>query len=201
MILVYELLYYYYYHYSDISILLYIIVFILYQILLYYYITIFITILLYCIRYYYITIYLYSMIISSLLPWVIIQLTRFTLGPRCGTLIKTVLLGKRQAGRCKQKDKKMIIWYYQGINWHISVCRRTARPMFPLKRCVSTATYVCIYIYIYIERERVYVYIYIERERSYYVSNNWLDCVLLSILYMFKPSYWTMFKPPSLGPP
>ena len=33
------------------------------------------------------------------------------------------------------------------------------------------------------------------------VSDNWFDCVLLSILYMFKPSCWPTFKPPSLGPP
>ena len=68
-----------------------------------------------------------------------------------------------------------------------------------------------IYIYIYIERERdrqnnVYIYIYIYRERERgaavekalegttgpkergVVSNNWLGCVLLSILYTFKPS-------------
>ena len=31
--------------------------------------------------------------------------------------------------------------------------------------------------------------------------NNWLDCVLLSIIYMFKPSCWPMLEPPSLGPP
>ena len=33
------------------------------------------------------------------------------------------------------------------------------------------------------------------------ISNNWFDCALLSILYMFKPSCWPMLKPPSLGPP
>ena len=33
------------------------------------------------------------------------------------------------------------------------------------------------------------------------VSNSWFDYVLLSILYMFKPSFRPMFKPPSLGPP
>ena len=33
------------------------------------------------------------------------------------------------------------------------------------------------------------------------VSNNCVDRVLLSILYMSKPSCRPMFKPPSLGPP
>ena len=33
------------------------------------------------------------------------------------------------------------------------------------------------------------------------VSNSCLDRVLLSILYIFKPSCSPMLKPPSLGPP
>ena len=33
------------------------------------------------------------------------------------------------------------------------------------------------------------------------VSSNRFDCILLSILYMFKPSCRPMLKPPSLGPP
>ena len=33
------------------------------------------------------------------------------------------------------------------------------------------------------------------------VSDNWFDRVLLSILYMFKPSHRPMLKPPSLGTP
>ena len=33
------------------------------------------------------------------------------------------------------------------------------------------------------------------------VSNDWPDRALLSILYMFKPSCWQMFKPPFLGTP
>ena len=33
------------------------------------------------------------------------------------------------------------------------------------------------------------------------VRNNRFDRVLLSILYMLKPSCSPMFKPPSLGPP
>ena len=32
-------------------------------------------------------------------------------------------------------------------------------------------------------------------------SNNWFDRVLLSVLYMLKPSCPPMFQPPSLGPP
>ena len=32
------------------------------------------------------------------------------------------------------------------------------------------------------------------------VSNNWLDRVLRSVPYMFKPSCRPIFKPPSLGP-
>ena len=33
------------------------------------------------------------------------------------------------------------------------------------------------------------------------VNNNWFDHIVLSILYMFKPSCRPMCKPPSLGPP
>ena len=32
-------------------------------------------------------------------------------------------------------------------------------------------------------------------------SNNWFDCVLRSIIHMFKTSCWPMLQPPSLGPP